>query len=103
MLDFVWSTPEFEQQLGGVKGLPSYYVLDSAGRIRAVIKGHSKDTLGTLGLADRRNRQAGQQQQEKLSMARVGSVPALFVRRGAGRRWRNIRAGDPVLERQRPF
>ncbi len=48
VLEFVWSTPEFEQQLGGVKGLPSYYVLDSAGRIRAVIKGHSKDTLETL-------------------------------------------------------
>jgi hypothetical protein len=47
-LDFVWSSKDFEQQLGGVKGLPSYYVIDTAGRIRAVLKGHSKDTLETL-------------------------------------------------------
>ena len=48
VLDFVWSTPEFEKQLGGVRGLPSYYVIDSTGRARAVVKGHSKDTLATL-------------------------------------------------------
>jgi hypothetical protein len=47
-IDFVWSTPQFEKQFGGVKGLPSYYVLDKTGRVRAVIKGHSKDTLETL-------------------------------------------------------
>jgi hypothetical protein len=48
-LDFVWSSKEFEQQLaGGVKGLPSYYVVDRAGRVRAVVKGHSKDTVETL-------------------------------------------------------
>lgn len=47
-VDFVWSTEQFEKQLGGVKGLPSYYVLDAAGRVRAMIKGHAKDTLGTL-------------------------------------------------------
>lgn len=48
VLDFVWSTPDFEKQLGGVKGLPSYYVIDSAGRIRAVVKGHTAHTLETL-------------------------------------------------------
>lgn len=48
LLDFVWSNKDFEKQLGGVKGLPSYYVIDSAGRVRAVLKGHSKDTLQTL-------------------------------------------------------
>jgi hypothetical protein len=47
-LDFLWSTKDFEKQLGGVKGLPSYYVLDSEGRVRAVIKGHSKTTISTL-------------------------------------------------------
>jgi hypothetical protein len=47
-LDFVWSTPAFERQLGGVVGLPSYYVLDKQGRVRAVIKGHTKHTLETL-------------------------------------------------------
>ena len=47
-VDFVWSTDDFEKQLGGVKGLPSYYVLDAAGRVRAMIKGHAKDTLDTL-------------------------------------------------------
>ncbi len=48
LLDFVWSTPEFEKQLGGVKGLPSYYVVDKSGRVRAVIKGHPEDVIGTL-------------------------------------------------------
>ncbi|MBU0509434.1 hypothetical protein KKH27_11455 [bacterium] len=47
-VDFVWSSDTFEKQLGGVKGLPSYYVLDSTGRVRAMIKGHAKDTLETL-------------------------------------------------------
>lgn len=47
-VDFVWSSKEFEQQLGGVVGLPSYYVLDRDGRVRAMIKGHSKDTHETL-------------------------------------------------------
>jgi hypothetical protein len=47
-LDFVWSSPEFEKQLGGVKGLPSYYILDAQGRVRGVIKGHTKTTLATL-------------------------------------------------------
>jgi hypothetical protein len=47
-LDFLWSTREFEKQLGGVKGLPSYYVLDSQARVRAMIKGHSKQTMATL-------------------------------------------------------
>jgi hypothetical protein len=47
-LDFLWSTKDFEKQLGGVKGLPSYYVLDGSGRVRAVIKGHSKTTISTL-------------------------------------------------------
>jgi hypothetical protein len=47
-LTFVWSSPEFEKQIGGVRGLPSYYVMDKTGRVRAVIKGHSKDTLETL-------------------------------------------------------
>ena len=48
VLDFVWSTPAFEKRLGGVMGLPSYYVLDAQGRVRAVIKGHTKHTLETL-------------------------------------------------------
>ncbi len=47
-LDFVWSTPEFEKQFGGIKGLPSYYLIDKEGRARAVLKGHPKDTIGTL-------------------------------------------------------
>lgn len=47
-VDFVWSSKEFEKQFGEVKGLPSYYVIDSAGRVRAVIKGHSKKTMQTL-------------------------------------------------------
>ncbi len=47
-LDFLWSTPEFEKQLGGVKGLPSYYLIGPDGRVRAVLKGHPKNTLETL-------------------------------------------------------
>jgi hypothetical protein len=47
-LDFVWSSSAFEKQLGGVVGLPSYYVIDSQARVRGVVKGHSKDTLATL-------------------------------------------------------
>lgn len=47
-LDFVWSSPDFEKQLGGVKGLPSYYVIDSQARVRGVVKGHNKETLSTL-------------------------------------------------------
>jgi hypothetical protein len=47
-LDFLWSTKDFERQLGGVKGLPSYYVLDGSGRVRAMVKGHSKTTISTL-------------------------------------------------------
>ncbi len=47
-VDFVWSNAAFEKQLGGVKGLPSYYVLDKTGRVRAMIKGHSKGTLDTI-------------------------------------------------------
>ena len=47
-LDFIWSTPAFEKQLGGVKGLPSYYVLDAQGHVRGVVKGHNKNTLATL-------------------------------------------------------
>ncbi len=47
-IDFVWSTPEFEKQFGGVKGLPSYYVIGPDGRVRAVIKGHSSKTMETL-------------------------------------------------------
>jgi hypothetical protein len=48
VLDFLWSTPEFEKQFGGVKGLPSYYLVGSDGRVRAVLKGHSKNTMETL-------------------------------------------------------
>jgi hypothetical protein len=47
-LTFVWSSPDFEKQLGGVKGLPSYYIIDSQARVRGVVKGHSKDTLATV-------------------------------------------------------
>jgi len=47
-LDFLWSTTNFEKQLGGVKGLPSYYVLDGQARVRAMLKGHSKTTMSTL-------------------------------------------------------
>jgi hypothetical protein len=47
-LDFVWSSPEFEKQLGGVKGLPSYYIIDSQARARGVVKGHSEGTLATI-------------------------------------------------------
>lgn len=47
-LDFVWSTPEFERQFGGIRGLPTYYVIDKSGRARAVLKGHPKDTEETL-------------------------------------------------------
>ena len=47
-LDFLWSTPEFEKQLGGVKGLPSYYLIGPDGRVRAIMKGHPKGTLETL-------------------------------------------------------
>jgi hypothetical protein len=47
-LDFLWSTPEFEKELGGVKGLPSYYLIGPDGRVRAIIKGHPKDTVETL-------------------------------------------------------
>jgi hypothetical protein len=47
-LDFLWSTPEFEKQFGGVKGLPSYYLIGPDGRVRAVIKGHPKNTMETL-------------------------------------------------------
>ena len=47
-LDFAWSTPAFEKQFGGVKGLPSYYFIDKTGRMRAVLKGHSKDMLETI-------------------------------------------------------
>jgi hypothetical protein len=47
-LNFVWSTPEFERQFGGIRGLPTYYLLDRNGRARAVLKGHPKDTLETL-------------------------------------------------------
>ena len=48
VVDFLWSTPEFEKQFGGVKGLPSYYLVGSDGRVRAVLKGHPKNTLETL-------------------------------------------------------
>jgi hypothetical protein len=59
-LDFVWSTPEFEKQFGGIKGLPSYYLIDKKGFVKAVIKGHPKDTLGTLAwLAEQLDKQAG--------------------------------------------
>ena len=47
-LNFVWSTPEFERQFGGIRGLPTYYVIDKEGRARAVLKGHPNDTLETL-------------------------------------------------------
>jgi hypothetical protein len=47
-LDFIWSSRDFEKQFGEVKGLPSYYILDREGRVRAVIKGHTKRTLETL-------------------------------------------------------
>ena len=47
-LDFLWSTPEFEKQFGGVKGLPSYYLIGPDGRVRAIFKGHPKGTLETL-------------------------------------------------------
>ncbi len=47
-LDFLWSTPEFEKQLGGVKGLPSYYLIGPDGRVRAMLKGQPKNTLETL-------------------------------------------------------
>lgn len=48
VVDFVWSSKEFEDQLGGVVGLPSYYLMDRDGRVRAMIKGHSKGTHETL-------------------------------------------------------
>ena len=48
VLDFLWSTPDFEKQFGGVKGLPSYYLIGPDGRVRAVVKGQSKNTLETL-------------------------------------------------------
>lgn len=48
VIDFLWSTPEFEKQFGGVKGLPSYYLVGPDGRVRAVIKGHPQNTLETL-------------------------------------------------------
>ena len=48
VIDFLWSTPDFEKQFGGVKGLPSYYLVGSDGRVRAVLKGHPKNTLETL-------------------------------------------------------
>jgi len=38
VIDFLWSTPELEKQFGGVKGLPSYYLVGPDGRVRAVIK-----------------------------------------------------------------
>lgn len=47
-LDFLWSTPEFEKQLGGVKGLPSYYLIGPDGRVRAMLKGHPKNMMETL-------------------------------------------------------
>jgi hypothetical protein len=47
-LDFVWSSPAFEKQLGGVRGLPSYYVVDSHARVRGVVKGHSEGTMATV-------------------------------------------------------
>ena len=47
-LEFVWSSKEFEKQFIEVKGLPSYYVLDPDGCVRAIIKGHTKRTLETL-------------------------------------------------------
>ena len=48
VIDFLWSTPELEKQFGGVKGLPSYYLIGPDGRVRAVIKGHPKNTVETL-------------------------------------------------------
>jgi hypothetical protein len=47
-LDFVWSSKDFEKQLGGVVGLPSYYIIDSQARLRGVVKGHSKETMSTV-------------------------------------------------------
>jgi len=47
-LDFVWSSKDFEEQLGGVVGLPSYYIIDSQAHLRGVVKGHSEGTLATI-------------------------------------------------------
>jgi hypothetical protein len=46
-LDFVWSSPDFEKKIG-LKGLPSYYLVDKTGRVRALFKGHPAGSLETL-------------------------------------------------------
>ncbi len=46
-LDFVWSTKAFDKWIG-LKGVPSYYLIDTNAKVRAVIVGHPKGSLETL-------------------------------------------------------
>ena len=46
-LNFVWSSKEFDKWIG-LKGLPSYYLIDKNAKVRAVVLGHPKETMETM-------------------------------------------------------
>jgi hypothetical protein len=47
-LDFVWSTPHFEEQFGGIAEHPRYYLIDPDGEPCAVFNNHPDNTIETL-------------------------------------------------------
>jgi hypothetical protein len=47
-LDFVWSTPHFEEQFGGISEHPRYYLIDPSGEPCAVFNNHPENTIETL-------------------------------------------------------
>lgn len=47
-LNFVWSTPHFEEQFGGISEHPRYYLIDPDGEPCAVFNNHPDNTIETL-------------------------------------------------------